>query len=163
VADEALPAGYIEAGTAYLEALRNLRFEPDGLLWARDKTIDQFVLLLVTRHFDYAGPLEIFRLLTRAYNLSATPKEISPFIIRLHSPDQAIIRNMLIIDAHMPSGERSMTMTASGAIVDIKYINIWVYKWPPTVHTKKKGPKQSAVARTREFRRFKESVERLAA
>jgi hypothetical protein len=164
MADEALPAGFIEAGQNYLDSLRRLRFEPDGLFWAWDKTVEEFVLVLVTRHFDYSGPYEIFRLLTLAYNQSATPKEISPFIVRLHSPEQAIIRNLMVLDAHDEDGKRSENITGRGQIADIEYVNHWVYKWPTVMYDQKKKPgRPEGMKRSREFSRFRKEVERLAA
>jgi hypothetical protein len=156
--ERSLPAGFIEAGERYDAALRALGLRPDGLFWAWDKTIRDFVLVLVTRHLDHAGPLELFRLLTRAYNLSATPAEISPFIVRVHSPDQQIIRNLLMIDAFDKEGKRVDYITARGEIADLEYVNHWVYYWPDL---KKKKP--HPVSRTREWNRFRRTVEQLAA
>ena len=158
MADRTLPAGFIEAGQRYDKSLKALGLKADGLFWAWDKTLGDFVLVLVTRHFDHAGPLELFRLLTRAYNLSATPTEISPFVVRVHSPDQEIIRNLLTIDAHDSQGKRVEYMTARGEIADIEYVNHWVYYWPNS-----KSKKPNPVARSREWHRFKDNIEKLAA
>ena len=157
MAGETLPEGYIEAGRQFDESLRALGFKPEGLLWAWDKTLSEFVLLLVTRHLDHAGPVELFRLLTEAYNRSATPKEISPFIVRAHSPNQAIIRGLIQIDAQDTLGRRMPNVIARGEVLDIAYVNHWVYYWPnPQV-------KMDPITRNREWRRFRQSVEKLAA
>ncbi len=81
-----------DGGADYLDALRRLKLEPEALFWAYDRTLEQFVLVIVTSLFDFAGPLALMRLLFDAYNASATPKEIDPFILRLHSPKHAIYR-----------------------------------------------------------------------
>ena len=84
----------LRAGAEYLSALRSLGFEPDGLFWAWDKQDEVFVLLLVSAFYDVAGPLSLSKLLFKAYNASITPKEIDPFIVRLHSPLQTYIRSI---------------------------------------------------------------------
>jgi hypothetical protein len=50
------------------------------------------VLVIVTSLFDFVGPLRLMRLLFDAYDAAATPKEIDPFILRLHSPKHALYR-----------------------------------------------------------------------
>ena len=81
-----------DAGAEYLDALRRLKLEPEALFWAYDPTLGQFVLVIVTSLFDFAGPLALTKLLFDAYNASATPSEIDPFILRLHSPKHALYR-----------------------------------------------------------------------
>ena len=44
-------------------------------------------MVLVTPIVDAGGPLALNKLLFRAYNAKATPQEISPFIVRIFSPD----------------------------------------------------------------------------
>ena len=74
------------AGGDFLTGLERLGLNPDGLCWAFDDAVDELALVLVTSFYDDVGPLEINKLLFRAYNLAVTPRSISPFIIRLHSP-----------------------------------------------------------------------------
>ncbi|WP_162561287.1 hypothetical protein [Methylobacterium terrae] len=78
VAGQTLPTGHLKAGAEYLSALRGLGLDPEGLLWAHDRTVQDFVLVLVTAQFDAVGPLELYRLLTHAYNAAATPQAVSP-------------------------------------------------------------------------------------
>lgn len=85
----------LEAGAAYLKALRLLGLEPDGLFWARDEIERSLVLVLVTRYFDIVGPAALSSLLFKAYNAAATPREIDPFVVRIHSPDHRMIKGFI--------------------------------------------------------------------
>lgn len=94
MAEEEIDEARLNAGAEYLDALRKLGLNPDGLLWGFDVRHQSWVLVLITSFFDYAGPLELSKLLFRAYELAGTPKDIDPFIVRLHSPKQRIIRDL---------------------------------------------------------------------
>ena len=157
MADRTLPASFLSAGQDYLISLRKLGLDPEALLWAIDKTLDEFVLVLVTSHFDFAGPLEVYRLLTKAYNLSATPKDISPFIIRLHSPRQAVGASVLNwqADVRTTDGKRSETLWIDIDTHDLRYRNSWVY------HVRHQ--KLSPVGRQHQWKRFKNNIDQFAA
>lgn len=86
---------YLTAGREFDQALSRLGFEPEGIFWGYDEEVSQHVLLIVTGLFDYTGPLEISRQLFKAYNASATPKEIDPFVVRLHSISQPAGKSLL--------------------------------------------------------------------
>lgn len=101
-----LDEDHIRAGGEYLRALRTLGLDPAALFWAQDQTVGGHVLVLVTAMFDFAGPLVLSQTLFKAYETSATPREIDPFIIRLHSPRQAIIRELAVL-----IGKRNPWMT----------------------------------------------------
>lgn len=83
---------FLIAGHEYGEALASLGLDPEALFWAFDQNEDRHVLVLVTDFFDLKGPLEISKQLFKAYNASATPREIDPFVVRLHSINQPIGR-----------------------------------------------------------------------
>lgn len=158
MANDPLPPGYLEAGRDFWDALKHLGLIPEALFWGQDKTIGEFVLVLITSHFDTNGPKEIYRLLTRAYNLAATPAAISPFIIRLHSPlqtiSQAILEGKYSID-----GDLAYFTLERG---DLVYRDKWIY----TAKYKNgsvKVKKLSPIDRSRQWNRFKANVERLAA
>lgn len=85
----------MEAGRSYLLALKALGLEPEGLFWVWDKADGAFVLWLVSRYFDIVGPARLSKLLFKAYNASATPREIDPFIVHLHSPDHHAVRSVI--------------------------------------------------------------------
>lgn len=83
-----------DAGAEFLTSISKLGLKPEALLWAYDRKIEQFVLVLITNFFDFAGPLELSKRLFAAYNACALPKSIDPFIIRPHSPHQKIYREL---------------------------------------------------------------------
>ena len=123
------------AGGHYLDALRKLGLDPVALFWAYDTVVKSFVLVLITEFFDYKGPYEISKLLFKAYNAAATPREIDPFIIRLHSPAQSAIRN-LRIPTHLHQIDQK-TGRPTGELAEIKNYRLgdlivsgqWVYKF----------------------------------
>lgn len=82
-----VPSKYLIAGQEYLDALVSLGLIPAYLGWGWDSVASQWMLVLVTSIVDAGGPLPLNRLLFRAYNAKATPKEISPFIVRVFSPE----------------------------------------------------------------------------
>ena len=161
-----------DAGADYLAALRRLKLEPEALFWAYDRTLEQFVLVIVTSLFDFAGPLALMRLLFDAYNAAATPKEVDPFILRLHSPKHALYRAAQPhigarfdmadlkgrpLDRATIAGEVTPRAIASFRAGDLESFGTWVYKSTPI----------SLKARTtdaeRRWRRFESAVHALAA
>src|SRR5215475_7475296 len=82
-----VPAKYLTAGQDYLDALVSLGLVPHFLGWGWERETKEWLLVLVTSIVDAGGPLALNRLLFRAYNAKATPKEISPFIVRVYSPE----------------------------------------------------------------------------
>lgn len=82
-----VPTQYLEAGQDYLDALRDLGLTPTYLGWGWEQLTERWLLVLVTSIVDTGGPLALNSLLFRAYNAKATPQEISPFIVRVFSPD----------------------------------------------------------------------------
>jgi len=154
-----------EAGAAYMGAMRSLGLEPNGLFWAYDEFAHQFVLILVTDFFDFKGPLEISKLLFEAYNRSGTPREIDPFIVRLHSPAHAIIsRLMLGLGGAMIKGSPGKPLPEGIEVSGVKFDGIqvyadWVYKRPSV--RKKSTP--SPIDLSRKWDRFVRHIDRLAA
>jgi hypothetical protein len=82
-----VPAKYLTAGQEYLDALVQLGLIPAFLGWGWDPFTHEWLLVLVTSILDAGGPLKLNELLFRAYNAKATPKQISPFIVRIFSPE----------------------------------------------------------------------------
>ena len=78
---------YLKAGADYLDALRSLGLNPNFLGWGWDIAANQWALVLVTSIVDAGGPLALNELLFKAYNAKATPREISPFVVRIFSPE----------------------------------------------------------------------------
>lgn len=87
MASRPVPTQYLTAGQEYLDALRSLGLTPNYLGWGWDIAAEQWLLVLVTPIVDAGGPLALNKLLFRAYNAKATPQQISPFIVRVFSPD----------------------------------------------------------------------------
>ena len=87
MASRPVSAEYLRAGGEYLVALRTLGLNPNFLGWGWDVAAGQWVLVLVTSIIDAGGPLELNKLLFDAYAANATPREISPFIVRVFSPE----------------------------------------------------------------------------
>ncbi len=85
----------LKAGAEYLSSLNKIGFEPEGLFWAWDKSDERFVLVLVSKFFDVAGPLKLSQLLFKAYRGAITPSDINPLELRLHSPDQTWVRQLV--------------------------------------------------------------------
>jgi hypothetical protein len=77
----------LTAGQDYLDALVSLGLIPAYLGWGWEIAGKEWNLVLVTSIVDAGGPLALNKLLFKAYNAKATPKEISPFIVRIFSPE----------------------------------------------------------------------------
>ena len=153
---------HMQAGADYLAALQKLGLDPECLFWAEDEIVGHPVLVLVTRQFDRAGPLSLSRLLFKAYNAAATPREIDPFVLRLHSPEQAIIHELakiVAMDVKIANADGSMADWAKFNISGggLKFEPAWIYKW--NISSKK----PSTVVMSKQWRRFTENVDRLAA
>jgi hypothetical protein len=155
---ESLPPGYLKAGADYLNALKGLGLKPEALFWAQDRTINEFVLVLITSHFDFKGPREIYRLLTMAYNHAATPATISPFIVRLHSPKQLISQQVL--EAEWSASSNNIVMTLNRG--DLTYQDKWIYTAKYKTGAAK-VKKLTPIERSKQWNKFKSNVERLAA
>lgn len=112
-----LEVKYMDAGHEYLRTLRRFGLDPLALFWAYDHVAKQFVLVLVSEFFDVVGPLEISKLLFRAYNASVTPKSIDPFIIRLHSHTQPISMLMLHRTGHGVVGKPGPDVAIAGGTI----------------------------------------------
>src|SRR4051794_18623036 len=159
-----------EAGAQYLAALRTLGLEPNGLFWAYDEVTEQFVLFLVTDLFDVKGPYEISKLLFKAYNNSGTPREVDPFIVRLHSPRQTIISSLMIglggakiegVDEKSGKPLSDLVQVSGAKLDGIQVFADWVYKQPDTRAFKR--PPANTIALSRKWERFMRSVNKLAA
>jgi hypothetical protein len=161
-----------DAGRDYLAAIRSLNLEPEALFWAYDRSVKQFVLVIVTSLFDYVGPLALTQLLFDAYNASATPKDVDPFILRLHSPKHALYRAARPhigtrvdqadlkgneLDRATIAGTVSPFAVASLRVGDLESFGTWVYKSTPS------EMKRKAVDSERRWKRFESAVHAVAA
>jgi hypothetical protein len=107
-----IPVALLNGGREFLAALRRLRLEPEGLLWAHtgqsrdinDALADkneqselpgEWRLLLITAAVDEGGPLAMNDLLFKAYNKSATPLAISPFVVDVFSARSPFVERLM--------------------------------------------------------------------
>jgi hypothetical protein len=165
MASRAVPPKHMKAGEDYLSALRSLGLVPRYAGWGWETTSKQWLLVLVTSIVDSGGPLALNRLLFRAYNAHATPREISPFIVRVFSPD-------IIPDDFWILGNKNLTVSAVSGKSDWKPVNIHnmqktflgiefeminSYESPPVKR------KFGYIDRRQAWETFRKSVERLAA
>ena len=156
------------AGEEFLQSLERLGLRPEALFWAFDRVEDRLVLVLATELFDLKGPRAVFDLLVKAYRASALPREIDPFVVRLHSPEHRLIRYLDGWHQDDADGtrryglapeQRDRPAPATSMMVevdDIEFKTDWVYRF--------RLPKRRDVgAVRREWERFHRKVERLAA
>lgn len=167
-----VPAEYLTAGKDYLDALVSLGLNPHFLGWGWEHSSKQWLLVLVTYIVEAGGPLALNQLLFRAYNAKATPKEISPFIVRVFSPEiipsdfwplglgaGAKINRVRRADGTednnwqpVPVGNIQKTFLG----VDLELVNSYGPLPAQPLHPK-------FMDRRKEWARFKRNVERLAA
>ncbi|MBB5046003.1 hypothetical protein HNR60_000745 [Rhodopseudomonas rhenobacensis] len=163
MASRPVSAQHLKAGADYLKALRALGLNPNFLGWGWDIASAQWTLVLVTSIIDAGGPLALNKLLFHAYNAEATPKEISPFIVRIFSseiiPDDFYLLGEKNLRIDTVNGERSelppienIQRTFLG--VELEMINS--YQNLPL-------KKLKYIERRKAWNRFKGNVERLAA
>lgn len=148
------------AGREYLAALRKLGFQPDIVAWALatpSPEVTRHELLIVTSWVDTIGPLPIYDLLFEAYDNSATPKEIDPFVVSLfsHQTQVAIDLNSAAIvadDARNDPTSRPMMILG---MLDYATVPEWIL-----FH---RTAKSTRFEDARRFAAFKTNVARLAA
>lgn len=180
----------LRAGEEYLDALRKLRLAPEGLLWARANEIrgvkvsengqlrDDFDdypggpwhLVLVTSVIDEGGPSALNELLFKAYDASATPKEISPFIVEVMSAKSEFVHHLVQSLNLPPLGALSISYTTTDGrkvtqpatpsdgqtlVGGLWFDKKWIYHLS--------GVRDRHKDRIRHWREFRQSVNALAA
>lgn len=171
MAGDTLPPGYLKAGEDYLAALEKLGLRPEFLGWGQQVNTRDWWLVMVTSVVEISGPLVLGELLFKAYNMNATPHEISPFIVQVfgaRSNLAPMLRTFGSIDVtsttaqyidpatNKPVGERHAITSVRRQFGDFTVQLDDIYRLQSV---KKVGHEQ----RVRQWTRFKESVERLAA
>jgi hypothetical protein len=172
-----VPPRYLKAGQDYLDALVSLGLVPAFLGWGWEQAEAQWLLVLVTPIVETGGPLALNKLLFHAYNAKATPKEISPFIVRVFSPSlihggasaqfwylgekkitvmgvPGRVKNLAALE---PQQVTNVQLTFMG--IDLESINSY-QTLPGAVD---RALAASYHARHKEWQRFKTRVEKLAA
>lgn len=83
----------LDAGADYLSSLDRLGLKVDGLWWVYDFNEKAFLLWLVWAGVERYGPLEIQQRLFAAYNASALPKAVDPFIVHVMDPRSSLVKS----------------------------------------------------------------------
>ena len=124
--------------------------------------------MLIAEEYEQAGPLELSKVLFKAYNAEATPRAIDPFIVRLHSPRQPIVVELgkflplkaelkpttpLPIGHPEPFSDMAMIVKAGGLEIDSR----WVYRFDRSTK------RVNTIEALRRWRRFSANVDELAA
>ncbi len=176
MADEDLPFELRRAGGDYLDALRSLGLEPEGLAWARVHVpvegpieswrLGDWHLVLVTSFVDEAGPLALNEVLFKAFAASATPQSVSPFIVDVVSTKASIAREIMsamtsdpIFSATIRTADgTTSTVTGEGGMTQIAglwFRRMWVYATS--------APAKSFKQRRESWLHFKQQVNARAA
>jgi hypothetical protein len=149
----------LKAGREYLAALRKLGFVPDALLWAgvgKAAGDAEMELLIVTSWVDSVGSRSIYDVLFEAYDASATPKEIDPFVVSLFSPHTQVAADirggMEAVEAER--FREGVPMLVLG-MLDYFTIPDWVIQF--------RRSKTNVFDDARRFRAFQNNVAKLAA
>jgi len=150
----------LKAGREYHTALRRLGFDPDALLWAGVGGSDAdgaMELLIVTTWADNIGPKAIYDLLFEAYDASATPKEIDPFIVSLFSPQSRVAIDLAAAVYTVRKEVHRADFTPMLVLGMMDYVTIpeWIISY--------RQPKSTRFDDARRFRAFQTNVEKLAA
>ena len=171
MAVESLPPDHLTAGADYLAALSKLGLDPEFLAWGRQHGTGDWMLVMVTSLVEMSGPLAFNELLFRAYNLNATPREISPFIVRVYGSRTTLaplLKRFGEIDVSRattrkvdkrtgePEGPPIAINSLGQDVADFHLETRYVYRLRPRRHA-------SHEQHIRQWLRFKDNVGRLAA
>jgi hypothetical protein len=145
------------AGQEYITSLRKLGFDPDIAAWAapvkRSDSVEM-ELIIVTSWADNIGPKAVYDLLFEAYDASATPREIDPFLVTLLSPQTQVaidLRNRLETMRREKFGPEDRSMFILG-MLDYSTVPQWIL-----------AHRHSEPARFDDLRRFKVFQNNIAA
>lgn len=162
-AEDALDAQRVQAGKEYLDALHRLGLEPDVLCWVYDAIESEIELAIVTSMAERIESLEIYRLLFRAYEAAATPREIDPFIVSIYGPNSSF---------GITLRESISNLTTDGAFSSLENTKRFVFSIEGPARSKfvlargvytRKELRKSAAEDLRRWGRFKRNVEAVAA
>lgn len=149
----------LKAGREYLTALRKLGFNPDALLWAGVGGVaaeGAMELLIVTTWADNIGPKAIYDLLFEAYDASATPKEVDPFVVSLFSPQTQVAIDLGdAVRTLQAETHREMRPIIMLGMMDYYTTPPWIISYRPSKSTRFED--------ARRFNAFQNNVAKLAA
>lgn len=152
-----LSTGLLTAGQTYRLALNKLGLRPEALMWGYDEEAQRFELFIVWSGVDRFGPLQITRRLFKAYNLSALPQEIDPFIVNLISPKSGVYREA--IAPMLGKAEVQIGIGFGPRPEETKPMVTFRPSWVYIAEKKRRTP----VEINRDWRKFTQSVDQLAA
>jgi hypothetical protein len=177
MASRQVPTNYLTAGQEYLDSLRALGLVPAYLGWGWDAVTSHWVLVLVTPIIEAGGPLALNKLLFKAYNAGATPKDISPFIVRVFSPEVVAAaagsirsqfwllgsKNVIVTPVPGRSNPSSRPTKVDNLEIDLLGIHLEIINSYESAPNAKNRAKSGYHDRRNEWQKFKKNVERLAA
>lgn len=148
----AIPLTLIDAAREYDTSLRKLGLRAEGVAWGYDMEERGFLLFVIWSGVDRYGPLALNKLLFKAYNASALPQKIDPFVVTVLSPSHRLAEAMMehATDSMMRYGRIPDPEKAA-----VHFQADWV------VHMQRK--RRSSLEIVKDWKRFTERVERLAA
>lgn len=147
-----------EAGAEYLASLRKLGLEPEVLAWGFCSPDARMELVLISSWVDTAGPKALYDLLFAAYDASATPKAINPFIVSVYSPKSVLGDQLAGMidharhDPRLPDQKGALLVLGMGEVVV-----------PAAMVYTAKPSRRSKMEELRRFRRFERGITALAA
>ena len=147
-----------DAGAEYLAALRKLGLEPEVLAWGFCGPDSRVELVLVSSWVDNVGPKVLYDLLFAAYDASATPKEIDPFIVSVYSSRSVLGHQLSSMIEH--AGQDSRLFNGSGTILVLGGGEVMV---PASMVYIARRSHRSKMEELRRFKRFEREVTALAA
>ncbi len=170
MASDTLPPKYIEAGEAYLSAVHSLGLYPEFLGWGQDLASRDWLLVMVTGIVEVGGPLALNRLLFNAYNLHATPKEISPFIVRIFGSRTLLAAEFTKMNSFRRGEVFIKDVERAGKKIDISKVKVESMAQDIAgIHIESQNAylldkrRRGYEQKTREWIKFKHNVEKLAA
>lgn len=159
-----LPEELHRAGEEYLDRMKTLGLTPESLMWVYHVKENRFVLWLVWSGIDRHGPLSLSKLLFKAYQSSALPKEIDPFVVFARSPAQQEVAQVAeYVERMIRGGDAAMniyvTLTPAPPPDDSEPLYEINREW---IYAHRARPLARARV-DRDWMKFQQSVEALAA
>jgi hypothetical protein len=148
------------AGREYHHSLQRLGFFPQAVFWAHVGHVEptRMELCVVTSWADNIGPKAVYDLLFEAYDESATPREIDPFIVSIFSPRSQVAADLFNAVGMVKSDNHKYD--PRGAMIVLGMFDyMTIYPWVIFARETKSTRFDDA----RRFRAFQANVERLAA
>lgn len=133
-------------------------------MWVNRSTDQTFLLWLIWSGVDRVGPLELGKLLFKAYNASLLSAKIDPFIVEVRSRRE-VISNMLLQSATGEKAWRRIVInnTNGAASNDDDVPGVLRYTWRAEWVYHLQANRRASVDLAKDWRRFSERITALAA